>query len=225
MKRTLQLGLLSVAVVGLVFGVVAWAQMGGPMGGPGAGAAAGACPMGGGGMGGFYPGFVAQSPEEATQAVQAYLGAFWRNPDLIVGEVMPFSNHFYVQVFEESTGIGAMELLVDRLTGEVFPEPGPNMMWNAKYGPMGGFGHMGGPGGGSQATTQMTVLPEQARQFAQAFLDAYLSGTIAAAVTPFYGYYTLHVERDGQIVGMLSVHGATGQVWFHNWHGTFLGNA
>jgi len=39
----------------------------------------------------------------------------------------------------------------------------------------------------------------------------------------FYGYYTLHVLKDGQIYGMLSVNGYTGQVWYHSWHGPFLG--
>jgi len=39
----------------------------------------------------------------------------------------------------------------------------------------------------------------------------------------FYGYYTLHVLNDRQIYGMLSVNGYTGQVWYHSWHGPFLG--
>ena len=39
---------------------------------------------------------------------------------------------------------------------------------------------------------------------------------------PFYGYYTLHVNRDGQTVGMLSVNGYTGQVFPHTWHGKLL---
>ena len=38
----------------------------------------------------------------------------------------------------------------------------------------------------------------------------------------FYGYYTIHILRDGKIYGMLSVNGYTGQVWFHSWHGQFL---
>ena len=44
-----------------------------------------------------------------------------------------------------------MELLVGKNTGAVYPEPGPNMMWNTKYGMMtggsGGGGPMMGPGG------------------------------------------------------------------------------
>ena len=230
--------LILAAAVLLIGSFAAWAQMG-PPGGPGHGPGQGpvgpggalsgfGCPMMGGAMGGFYPGFVAQDVDQAAQAAQQYLAATWRNPDLAVKEVMEFSNNFYVQVVEQSTGIGAMELLVDRITGTVYPEPGPNMMWNTKYSPMGGgmgWGHMGGWGGPAQApTAEMPITPEQARQLTQQFLDTYLPGTTASEeVTPFYGYYTLHVERDGQIVGMLSVNGYTGQIWYHSWHGQFLG--
>jgi len=38
----------------------------------------------------------------------------------------------------------------------------------------------------------------------------------------FHGYYTLHFQRAGQIAGMLSVNGSSGQVWFHSWHGGFI---
>ena len=39
----------------------------------------------------------------------------------------------------------------------------------------------------------------------------------------FYGYYTLHILKNGQVEGMLSVNGYTGAVWYHTWHGPFLG--
>ena len=38
----------------------------------------------------------------------------------------------------------------------------------------------------------------------------------------FPGYYTLDVTRDGRTLGMLSVNAYSGQVWYHNWHGTFI---
>ncbi len=44
-------------------------------------------------------------------------------------------------VKEKITGIGAFELIVER-NGFMHPEPGPNMMWNTKYGHMAGFGGM-----------------------------------------------------------------------------------
>jgi hypothetical protein len=68
--------------------------------------------------------------------------------DLVVAEVMEFSNHFYVLVKERSTGVGAIEIIVER-NGFVHPEHGPTMMWNTKYGQMRGFGGAGprGPAG------------------------------------------------------------------------------
>ena len=54
-------------------------------------------------------------------------------------------------------------------------------------------------------------------------LDAYRPGITADDhADPFYGYYTIHTLADGEIEGMLSVHGATGRVWYHSWHGDFL---
>ena len=49
-------------------------------------------------------------------------------------EVMEFTNNFYAVIVEKETGMGAMEILIDPYSGYVMPEPGPNMMWNAKYG-------------------------------------------------------------------------------------------
>src|SRR5207249_74328 len=44
-------------------------------------------------------------------------------------------NNFYIRVKETSTGVNAFKILVRR-NGGISPEPGPNMMWNAKYSPM-----------------------------------------------------------------------------------------
>lgn len=172
----------------------------------------------GGMMGGYGYGYSGTgSPltlDQAVEAAEKYVTAFG-NSDLELAEVMEFSNHFYAEVEEKSTGVHAFELLVDRRTGSVTPEPGPNMMWNTKY------GHMGW--GWGQTAEAMTVTPEQARTAAQQWLDANLPGTTAAAeADAFYGYYTVHVLTDGEIYGMLSVNGYTGQVWYHTWHGTFV---
>lgn len=73
-------------------------------------------------------------------------------------------------------------------------------------------------------TGEMTVTPEQAIEIAQAYLDRAYPGLEAdEEAEAFYGYYTLHTLRDGNIVGMLSVNGYTGQVWPHTWHGEFIG--
>lgn len=180
--------------------------------------------MGGGMMGGWgysYPNTGSRlSLDQAVEAVEQYLVAYG-NSDLTVAEVMEFTNNFYAEVEEQSTGIHAFELLINPYTGTIYPEPGPNMMWNTKYGHMGGWW---GYGSQSPATGEMTVGPEAAVQAAQAYLDRVQPGLTADDhADTFYGYYTLHVLRDGQVVGMLSVNGATGQVWYHTWHGDFIG--
>jgi len=57
---------------------------------------------------------------------------------------------------------------------------------------------------------------------AQQWLDANQPGTTARSPDPFYGYYTVDFEKDGRLVGMLSVSGSSGAVWYHSWHGSFV---
>ena len=105
-------------------------------------------------------------------------------------------------------------------------------MWNTKYGHMGG-GMMGLPSRGwggrrgyrdwQEANKDMNVSPQKARQYAQEFLDARLPGTkVEEDADAFYGYYTIHVRKDGDVYGMLGVNGYTGRVWYHEWHGKFI---
>jgi hypothetical protein len=165
------------------------------------------------------------SLDQATNAVNAYVNML-DSKDLAVGEVMIFDNHAYAQVIEESTGASAFEVLVNPLTLQVYPEPGPNMMWNAKY------GHMGGAMGGMmammglpvrEATTTMPVSAANAVKAAQSYLDQNLPGAQAAQqADTFYGYYTMHILRASKVIGMLSVDGYSSQVFVHTWHGNFI---
>jgi hypothetical protein len=160
------------------------------------------------------------SLEEVETAVHDYVERLGYT-GLEVTEVMEFERNYYAIVAEEDTGIGAMEVLVDKTSGAVGPEPGPNMMWNAKYGMHGRGGGMMGMMG-SYATDEMALSPDEAQDVAQRWLDANLSGRTAGEADPFYGYYTLHFLNDGEIEGMLSVHGSSGDVWYHSWHGDFV---
>jgi len=147
------------------------------------------------------------------------VAASYPNGGLVADEVIEFSNNYYASIRETSTRIGAFEILIDRATGNVVREPGPDMMWNAKYSVMRG-GMMGSAGFTGSGT--MTVTARHARDIAQQWLNANRSGSTAKSADPFYGYYTVDFERDGKLVGMLSVHGQSGQVWYHTWHGTFI---
>lgn len=215
--------LLASAAIGNAPIISAWPWSGGsgfPSGCLAAGT--GSCPYGG--FFGGEPGGKTFTLAEARVAVERYI-APRGNSDLVVGEVMEFERNFYAIVKEKSTGIGAMEVLVDKWSGAVGPEPGPNMMWNTRYGMMGsGWGMMGGMMGRRWNDGPPTLSPEEAVSIAQRWLDRNLPGVQARSddVDPFYGYYTLHVWKDGRIYGMLSVHGQTGQVWYHSWHGAFI---
>lgn len=209
-----------------------WNGPGGMMGGYGRGMMGG---YGGGMMGGYVPDaeLVPAAGEtltldQAVEVVEAYL-ADYGDDNLELAEVMQFDNHFYAEVAEVDTGIHAFELLIDPETAAVYPEPGPNMMWNLKYGMHaggfgGGRGMMGGYSyNGYDLNDEMTVTSEEALDLAQAALDEAMPGaTVSDEADAFYGYYTIHILRDGDIVGMLSVNGFTGEVWLHTWHGEFI---
>jgi len=183
--------------------------------------------------------------DQTKAAAEKYL-ANLDNSDFEIGEIMIFDNNGYVIVKETSTGIGAFELLVDPVSQVAYPEHGPNMMWNLKYSGLNheymmggnGYGMMGNGGMMGYGNTMMqgwdntspvdvsaamTVTPEQAIEYAQKYLDANISGAVAATdPMQFYGYYTLDFEKDGKVAGMLSVNGYSGQVFLHTWHGTFI---
>ena len=163
------------------------------------------------------PGFVGNparqgiSMDAAQQSVQSFVDRSG-NADLRVDELMEFDRNFYALIKEKGTGIGAYELLVNKATGSVGYEPGPDMMWNAKYGMMRYW----------SASAVMTVSADRAAQIAQRWLDQRGGGYTAGTPDAFYGYYTFHFLKNGQIAGMLSVNGTTGQAWFHSWHGNFI---
>jgi hypothetical protein len=178
------------------------------------------CPMQGVGVG--WQGLVTM--DDAIRIAENYLKSL-NNEDLAIDEIMEFELNFYVVYYERSTGIGAFEMIIDKpgtggmmkMMGNDYirPEQGPNIMWNTKYGMHGMMGWMARIGNKS-------VSVDQAKEYAQRWMDTYLPGAIAGDVHPFYGYYTIHVEKDGKTYGMLSVNAYTGQVWYHNWHGAYI---
>ena len=155
--------------------------------------------------------------DKAQQAAHSFLDRTG-NPDLRIDELMEFDQNFYALIKEKSSGIGAFELLVNKSSGAVGYEPGPDMMWNAKYGMMRGAGMMGF----GASTGAMSVSSDRAVEIAQSWLDRQGGGNSAGTRDAFYGYYTFHFQKAGQIAGMLSVNGSSGQVWFHSWHGHFI---
>lgn len=173
---------------------------------------------------------------KAETISERYLGSLQTN-DFEISEIMEFEYNYYVIYSEHETGMGAFEMLIDKNTGQIFPEYGPNMMWNLKYGHGGmmsppggmmGFGGMMGQGGSMMegylppGFDSEVLVKEEALEIAQRFLDQVYPGSLADDPHPFYGYYTIHTTKDGEIFGMLSVNSLTGAVWYHNWHGEYI---
>jgi hypothetical protein len=163
--------------------------------------------MGSMGMMGTY-GANAQpiSAAQARQALDAYAAACGNG--IKVDDVMAFASNYYGALVDAS-GHGYLEVLVDRFTGAVYPEP-QSMMWNTSSGM-----HV------SQGTTHFDQ--NAAQQLATTFLAGYLPGATVTDATAFPGYYTFDFGTDAaHAVGMLSVNAATGEVWVHTWHGPAL---
>ncbi len=94
------------------------------------------------------------------------------------------------------------------------------MMGNGPNGMMSSIGPVN-----NEATRpgKMPVTAEQALQTARTYLDKAYPGVQPVAKADEYpGYYTVDVQKQSSLSGMLSVNGFTGQVWYHSWHGQFI---
>lgn len=159
------------------------------------------------------------SLDQARQNIQRYVEGFG-NTNLAIDEIIEFQHNFYALIKDRSSGHGAMELLVNRRTGAVFPEFGPAMMWNTQYGVM--RDGMGAMMGYQSPNGRMTVSSADAARIAGMWLARHQPAARMEAPDQLPGYYTIHFLQGGQMAGMLSVNGYTGQVWYHSWHGAAL---
>jgi hypothetical protein len=123
-------------------------------------------------------------------------------------EVLAFASNYYGSLVDAS-GKGYLEVVVDRFTGAIYPEP-QSMMWN-----IGSGMHVG------QDTSRYDQAAAQ--WLATTFLAGYLPGAKVTDATAFPGYDTFDFGTDtAHVVGMLSINAATGQIWVHTWHGPAL---
>ena len=121
---------------------------------------------------------------------------------LHTGEVMQFSDNFYVEL-KDASGASATEVLVDPATGAVFTEFGPAMMWTTGSAPY-------------------AVSSDRATSIANDWLRTNATGQTVGTTDAFPGHYTMDTVSGGNTVGMLSVNATTGAVWYHTWHGTYI---
>ena len=159
----------------------------------------------------FFPNEHVGTIEDAKELSDQYITKYYSG--LEISEIMEFTENYYVITIETQTGTGAIELLIDRSSGRISPEPGPNMMWNTKYGRHGRF---------SDSSPDMSIDKEDAVMIAQDWLNMNTAGYRVVETTRFYGYYTMDFGENEEIIGMLSVNGESGEVWYHSWHGDFI---
>jgi hypothetical protein len=148
---------------------------------------------------------VSSIPAARTRAASAAKAA-----GLHPGEVMWFDNGFYVEL-KDSAGKPATEVIVDPRTGSVSTEPGPAMMWNTRFG-------MIRTGGGRAGAVDST----KARNIATSWLTANRPGTTIKSLDAYPGYFTIDLQHNGVVSGMMSVNSSTGAAWYHTWHGAFI---
>ncbi len=201
-RRLLWLGITGLAVVGVALTQGMW-------GNPGYGYGPGMMMGGGMGMMSVYP---AQAQPIAPAEARARLEAFAKrlSPEARLKDFMSFSENYYAQVVD-ARGKGLGEILAERYSGNVYLEPGPNMMWNTRLGMMQG-----------QPPATARYDKAAAQKLAEQFLKGYLPGARVMEGQAFSGYHTFDFGRK-EIEGMLSVNAYTGEVWVHTWHGVFLG--
>jgi hypothetical protein len=192
---------------------------GGMMGASGMMGAGGMMGNSGGMMSVYQPGAKPIPLAEATRLARDYAQRYGQGARLT--EPTTFASNYYLQVLD-ARGKGIAELLVDRFTGAVRPEHGPNMMWNTASdgtgaaGMMASGGMMGGVDRGATAAPRYDLTA--ARRVADSFLNNYQPGARALEGTTFPGYFTFSFGIGGR-GGVLSVNASTGEVWVHTWHG------
>ncbi|MDD2614938.1 MAG: peptidase M4 [Methanosarcina sp.] len=156
----------------------------------------------------YYPEAKPIAQEEARQKMEDFAKQYGSN--LEVDDFMAFSSNYYAVLKDTGSNQSIAEILVDRYSGSVYPEPGPNMMWNT----------LSGAGRTKEEGADYDLAG--AKKLTEEFLTGYLPGAKVMESKQMPGYYTFDFGRQ-DIEGMLSVNAYNGQIWVHTWHGPYLG--
>jgi len=156
----------------------------------------------------YYPESKPITQDEALRNMQRFATQYSSNAT--VEDFMVFSSNYYAVLNDTASGQDIAEIIVDRYSGSTYPEPGPNMMWNTRF----GAGRTQGGGNGYDLAG--------AQKLAEDFLTGYLPGAQIQESHAMPGYYTFDFGRN-DTESMLSINAFSGQVWVHTWHGPYLG--
>ncbi|HWR24995.1 MAG TPA: peptidase M4 [Methanosarcina sp.] len=156
----------------------------------------------------YYPDAKPITQDVALKNMENFVRQYGSNTE--VEDFMAFSSNYYAVVKDTGSGQDIAEVLVDRYSGAAYPEPGPNMMWNTRY------------GSGRVQTGSSGYDLAGAKKLAENFLTGYLPGAQIQEAHEMPGYYTFDFGRN-ETESMLSVNAYSGQIWVHTWHGPVLG--
>ncbi len=146
----------------------------------------------------------------AVELVDRQFGSDYQISDIFIFNNSPY----YISVVEKDSDQGVFELLFDPYKKVIYPEYGPNMVWNTENGMNNMMGWSWSTPLEENTLSRQEVL-ENAEKFAQ--VNGFM---VEDEGHQFPGYYTFHTaDSNDNTTGMLSVNSNTGEVWYHNWHG------
>lgn len=160
--------------------------------------------------------------DQVEELVKDYLRDL-DDSNIQVEEIIEFANDFYVRFSEKDTGINAFVALVDPYTGRMYAGHHPDKFWNTKYRGESYRESRGRPESIDWPSGPMTITEEQAWSNAQRAILGYIPEGEIGSVEPFYGYYTIPILQQGNVVGLVSINGYTGTVCYEACHGSVLG--
>jgi hypothetical protein len=144
------------------------------------------------------------SPDEAKAAIEAFIDA--SNSSLRISELWEYGTVYKAEL-SDTNGTKAFDLIADKFTGVVMPEMGMSMMLNASY----GKGMYKTPAFGRN----LSVTADQAKSYAQAFVEKNNLGYILGTPEAYPGYYKFHTTSGGALGLDIMVNGYNGEIWMN----------
>lgn len=213
-------GITGLIVIFYLYGTGNVAPFGGPFGGH--------CPLCGRGAPGFR-GFggrgsrgFGKAPlgstnfKSAERVAKSYISGV---KGIKLEEMIEFDDSFEAEYKESKTGIGAFEIIIDKSSGTVLPEMGPNMMWNTKYGMTNRFRGFGLRG---KTNNKLSISIDQAKSIASNYVKSNGIDMSVGQPEVWYGYYEFHLLKGNKPGAQIDVNGLNGDVWYEDWHGPIL---
>ncbi len=175
---------------------------------------------------GVYEGHVMDqrlTMDQVEERVKDYLRDL-DDSNIQVEEIIEFANRFYVRFSEKDTGINAFAALVNPYTGRMYAWHHADKFWNTKYRGESYRLFTGDVEPRDWPSGPMTITEGQALINAEEVLleSGAIEDAEVGSAQLFYGYYTIPILRQGDVVGLVNINGYTGAVCYESCHGSVL---